>query len=149
MTLLRILLLMSLTYTVRGQKLSIPSLVNDIYKNDVKAEKIDTILFLNECNNCFFISNPNPRNNIKVVFFNSKDSMTAYVSRRKECLIFKADILEVGNNVMKIRSGLYRSSYSNGRGAADFLFFVDERTISLVLFNNRWKLNKTISIEDH
>jgi hypothetical protein len=140
---------MCLTCAVKGQKVSIPSLVNDIYKNQIKAERIDTVLFLNDCNNQFFVANTNQTNHIVVVFFASRDSMAAYASTRKECLVFKSGILEVGNKEMKLKVGLYRFSESNRRDAANLLFFVDERTISLALVNNRWRLSRTISIEDH
>jgi hypothetical protein len=129
--------------------MSITSLVNDIYNDQIKAEKIDTVLFLNECQNDFFVERSPKKLKIFVLFFISRDSLRSYVRKHKQSLIFKSNITDIGNKEMKLRVGLYRSSNSNGLESSDFLLFVDERIISCFYSDNTWRLNKTISIEDH
>jgi hypothetical protein len=99
--------------------------------------------------NDFFVEKAIKKPSISVLFFSSRDSLRSYIKKHKESLIFKSNITDIGNKEMKLRVGLYRSSYSNGKEDNDLFLFVDERTISCSFSGNSWRLNKTISIEDH
>jgi hypothetical protein len=55
MTIIRVLFFVCIACAAQGQKMSITSLINDIYKDQIKAEKIDTVLFLNECQKTIFL----------------------------------------------------------------------------------------------
>jgi hypothetical protein len=145
---LQIAALLLISVTATSQTLNLDSLVNAIYKSQISAEKIDTVAYLNICDNKFFVKD---RENhiIKLILFSGKETFDDYIRLRKECFLFKASILEVGRNVIKLHVGLYRCSYSGALKESNFLTFVDERTISCKLSGKGWVLDKTISVEDH
>jgi hypothetical protein len=144
-----IVVLLFVCTVAKAQKLNLGDLVNAIYKDQVKAENIDTVIFLNTCESKFFVAGLDKHRAIKFISFSSKESFDDYIKMRKECFVFKASILEVGSNTMNLQVGLYKSSYSDISKEGNFFVFVDERTVSCLLSGESWILNKTIKTEDY
>ena len=138
-----------LSSTSIAQKLSISQLINTIYKSPNDNKEFDSVLFFRECNSSFFIIDGDNNRPIKVLSFSSKDTLKNYLKLKRECFLFKADLLSVGNREMALKVGMYKASYSDINEPYNFLVFVDERTIVCRLSKKEWKYHKSLNTEDH
>jgi hypothetical protein len=133
----------------QAQSLSITKLVNDIYKDQAKAMKVDTIYFITNCDPDFFICDKSSQQKIKLVCLFSKDSIASFVKCGAEFFILRVRILSIGNKNLKLHIGIYKTSRTNENNSGDFSYFVDERTIRCILINNKWIFERILKIEDH